>query len=185
MTNFYVYVHTRNDTGEVFYVGKGSGRRAFVRGRTERSQYWTRIAAKHGFTALILERFQNEDDAFCMERYLIASYNALCKSLVNHTLGGEGTSGPCSEEKRLKLLGKKRSAESIQRMRDAQLAVRANENSRRQHTAETKAKMAASANKRFSNPLEKLKLTGPKSAESIEKFKLTWAKKRAEATRRG
>ena len=44
---FYVYEHLRADTGEVFYVGKGSGHRA--RCRQGRNPYWRAVANKHGY----------------------------------------------------------------------------------------------------------------------------------------
>lgn len=47
MTNsFYTYLHRRNDTGQVFYVGKGKGQRAHD--KYKRSAHWKRIVAKHG-----------------------------------------------------------------------------------------------------------------------------------------
>lgn len=46
MLRFYVYQHTRNDTGEVFYVGKGSGDR--LKSNKRRNSHWTRIVAAHG-----------------------------------------------------------------------------------------------------------------------------------------
>ena len=51
---FYVYEHVRNDTGQVFYVGKGSGRRAYY--SSGRNKHWHRIVNKHGFSVTILAR---------------------------------------------------------------------------------------------------------------------------------
>ena len=45
ISEFYTYFHTRNDTGKVFYVGKGKGRRAHEPGR---NPHWKNIVAKHG-----------------------------------------------------------------------------------------------------------------------------------------
>lgn len=56
------YIHTRNDTGAVFYVGKGKERRAHT--HYGRSQHWKRIVAKHGRTVHIVAYFANEADAF-------------------------------------------------------------------------------------------------------------------------
>jgi len=45
---FYVYEHTRNDTGLVFYVGKGNGKRLNVgkNGGGSRNRYWKHIVPK-------------------------------------------------------------------------------------------------------------------------------------------
>lgn len=91
MNRYYVYIHTRNDTGAVFYVGKGKEYRCSDHGN--RNAWWTRIANKHGFTPKVLEHFELESDAFSMERYLIASYKSCGVSLTNQTDGGEGMSG--------------------------------------------------------------------------------------------
>jgi len=91
LPKFYVYVHTRNDTGKVFYVGKGSGRRAFV--HTRRSQHWKNIVAKHGYSVTEMARFDLECDAFSAEIALIAKLRNDGVELVNRTPGGEGVAG--------------------------------------------------------------------------------------------
>ena len=91
MTGFYVYIHTRNDTDEVFYVGKGKEYRHIA--IDNRNKHWNNVVAKHGFTAYILDSFEHESDAFAMERFLIASYKACGATLTNQTDGGEGMSG--------------------------------------------------------------------------------------------
>jgi len=48
---FYVYQHRRNDTDEVFYVGKGSGKRINCGkkgGTKSRSQFWQNVVKKAG-----------------------------------------------------------------------------------------------------------------------------------------
>lgn len=130
--NFYVYLHKRNDTGEVFYVGKGKGRRAYV--SHGRSSLWTHIAKKHGFTVEIVQSELTEAEAFAGEVEVIKRHAGLC----NFTDGGEGISGyrhteetrkvissahsgkkqdPIVVEARtIKLRGKKRSPEFSERM---------------------------------------------------------------------
>lgn len=89
---FYVYVHkiaSGPNEGKVFYVGKGSGRRA---GRTSgRSLWWKRTSDKYGFTHHIIAHFHNEECAFSFERALIAFYGR--ENLCNMADGGEGASG--------------------------------------------------------------------------------------------
>lgn len=76
-------------TGQVFYVGKGSGMRAF--GSGTRSPYWRNVVNKYGYKAHVIMRFDNEDCAFSLERALIRFYGR--QNLCNLTDGGEGVSG--------------------------------------------------------------------------------------------
>lgn len=74
---YYTYIHKRNDTGEVFYVGKGTGRRAWWKFH-EDNKKWCRIA-KNGYSVEIVNRFQNELDALHDEMDLQVYYtNAGC-----------------------------------------------------------------------------------------------------------
>lgn len=88
---FYVYTHSRSSNGSVFYVGKGKGRRAFI--RRGRSLHWERVADKHGFYATIVADGLTEDEAFKIEREKISQFRAKGCGLVNQTYGGEGVSG--------------------------------------------------------------------------------------------
>ena len=90
MNEFYTYFHTRNDTGKIFYVGKGKDDRAYD---FRRNDLWNKITAKHGREVLILEHFEHEEDALSHERYLIESLKSLGFDLANMTDGGEGISG--------------------------------------------------------------------------------------------
>jgi len=82
----YIYLHRTNDTGEVFYVGKGSGNRATeTRGR---NQHWHRVVNKAGFTAEIIVRGLTDEEAYALEVEIIAEYGL--ENLVNQTLGGDG-----------------------------------------------------------------------------------------------
>jgi hypothetical protein len=91
---FYVYGHYRADTGEIFYIGKGHGKRAWVRKGTDgRSDWWHRIVNKHGYTVKLLHEQLTEDNALQKERELIQLYgrqNIGTGPLVNLTDGGEG-----------------------------------------------------------------------------------------------
>ena len=49
---YYVYVHRRNDTNEVFYVGKGKNRRAYS--KTGRNQHWCNIANNLNYLCKLL-----------------------------------------------------------------------------------------------------------------------------------
>jgi len=175
---FYVYIHTKKTTGEVFYVGKGKKYRPYA--KTGRNNFWHAVVKKHDFVWHILEAFSSEQDAFSMERYLIESYLALGVKLANLTLGGEGVSGlVCTEAKRKRLSeshkGKKPSAETRQRMSAAQR--------KRKTPAEVRIKQskAAKGRKRTQEQIAKHKaaLTGRTlSDEHKVKLKLAWERRK-------
>lgn len=87
MNKFYVYAHAKPD-GEVFYVGKGSGKRLFTTGN--RSSLWKRIVSKYGYTAIILEECLTEQDSYEREVYFISYYKSIGQCVANFTLGGDG-----------------------------------------------------------------------------------------------
>lgn len=100
---FYVYVHSRLSTGEPFYIGKGSAKRAYsTRGR---NRYWSRIVSKDGgFYASLLISGVDEDLSMIVEMESIDLFRRRGCSLVNMTDGGDGASGHYpSEETRIKL----------------------------------------------------------------------------------
>lgn len=88
---FYTYLHRRNDTGAVFYIGKGSGRRA--RSSSSRSRHWRAIVARHGYTTEICAEWPDEAQAFAHEVFLISVFLDMGHTIINHTAGGEGVSG--------------------------------------------------------------------------------------------
>lgn len=108
---YFVYLHRRPDTGAVFYIGKGTRTHAKQYGRASvarrRSSFWHAVVEKAGgFTVEVIADFWTEDDAFDMERALIAQYGRRSDggSLCNLTLGGEGHAGlPISASARAKL----------------------------------------------------------------------------------
>lgn len=101
---YYTYFHTRNDTGAVFYVGKGKGCRATARNR---NKMWSAIANKHGFSAQIAARWATEKEAFEHERFLIACFRDMGIKLTNMTDGGEGMSGTHHSDAHKELMRKK------------------------------------------------------------------------------
>ena len=137
---YFIYVHTRNDTGQVFYVGKGTRthakqyQRAYV--TKKRSRFWQAIAAKAGYSVVLYAEFYAEAAAFDMERALIAEFKRARDggTLCNLTLGGEGHVGlSASPETRAKLSaavsgekhfnwGKTLSAETCRRKSDSMRA---------------------------------------------------------------
>ncbi len=102
MTEFYVYLHRKESDNKPFYIGKGKGRRAWVKsGRNER---WIRTAAKHGLNVEILFDGLTEEEALTVEVDCILELRSFGYDLCNMTEGGEGTSGHVvSSDTRLKI----------------------------------------------------------------------------------
>ena len=82
-----VYLHFRLDTGECFYIGKGTEKRA--RAKDGRNPIWNRIVKKSGYKIVIASYFEDEKEALASEVDLIARYTPK----ANITAGGEGVSG--------------------------------------------------------------------------------------------
>ena len=89
--SFYVYEHLRPDNMQVFYVGKGKGKRA--KSKFDRNNYWHNIVNKHGFMVKFIATNIDEELAFLVEQERIDQLKKLNISLVNMTNGGEGSSG--------------------------------------------------------------------------------------------
>lgn len=88
--SFYTYLHRRNDTNAVFYIGKGKGNRAYVK---KRNKFWHSVADSRGFTVEIVARWETEKQAHDHEIFLIWCFRQMNAKLVNQTDGGEGTAG--------------------------------------------------------------------------------------------
>lgn len=92
--DFYVYIHRKQSNGEVFYVGKGKYRRAWL--RSGRPKFWHRVVKKHGLVVEIVMSGLQEWYAFELETGLIALYGRKDLDegcLINMADGGEGASG--------------------------------------------------------------------------------------------
>jgi len=88
---FYIYLHKRLSDNLIFYVGKGKGKRAWVKsGRNER---WNRTVLKHGYFVEILFDNLSESEAFQIEKDCITELRYFNYPLCNMTDGGEGTAG--------------------------------------------------------------------------------------------
>jgi hypothetical protein len=93
MKEFYVYIHRRATTGEIFYIGKGTDGRARLEGR---NRHWINIVKKHGYSVEFVQIGLQEWYAFELEIELIALYGRRdlgLGPLVNMTDGGEGICG--------------------------------------------------------------------------------------------
>ena len=202
---FYTYAHYRASETTPFYIGKGSGKRAYS--TSGRSEYWNRIVQKHGLRVEILAWWDLESDAFEHERFLIACFRGMGVDLCNLTDGGDGTSGfvrseewksAVAERMRVFKTGKKDSEETRKKksesakgrpMSPEAIAKTAAFHRGRKRSPETLAKMSAAlkgkgAGRHVSQETrEKLRknATGKGHSEEIkrvmsEKKKLYWAR---------
>lgn len=90
--DFYVYLHKKKTNGEVFYVGKGRGNRAWV--TSCRSDFWFKVYNKHGRDVELVSENLDEIAALSLEKELIAFYGRRDignGTLVNLCDGGKGT----------------------------------------------------------------------------------------------
>lgn len=85
MIMFYTYAHIRKDTNQIFYIGKGAGRRMFR--KEARNNHWHNVVEKAGFEPIKLAEWSTEDEAYKHEKFLINCFKGL---LVNQSSGGDG-----------------------------------------------------------------------------------------------
>jgi len=110
---FYVYEHIRNDTNEIFYVGKGKVGSGRCNSRDSRNRHWMSIVAKaKGFKVNKIIENISEQNAFEIEIQHIQELKSKGINLCNQTNGGEGKVGwnPTAETRtkmRLNNTGKK------------------------------------------------------------------------------
>lgn len=93
MNKYYVYLHRKAITNEIFYVGKGSTTRAWS--RYGRNELWKRIANKYGFTVEILYDNLTSEQSFSIEKELVDWYGRIdlkTGCLANMSSGGDGPS---------------------------------------------------------------------------------------------
>jgi hypothetical protein len=89
---YYVYAHKDHATGEVFYVGKGNGHRAWETQR--RNDKWKEMVASltNGWDVEVVKQDLSEIEAFELEAELVEQYGgcaALNGTLSNWVPGGE------------------------------------------------------------------------------------------------
>jgi hypothetical protein len=85
---YYVYYHMSETTGEIYYVGKGSGKRAYIFDR--RGKLWDAFKNKHGCKVVIFASNLLENEAFDLEISEIKRLKELKQCRANISLGGDG-----------------------------------------------------------------------------------------------
>jgi hypothetical protein len=106
MDIYYIYQHRRKDTGQIFYVGKGKGKRCFQ--KSNRNKHWHNITTKTEYEVEILFDNLSEDLACFTEIGVITKYKKDGIELCNYTIGGEGTSGFKHSDKSKKVMSRKK-----------------------------------------------------------------------------
>ncbi len=163
---FYTYAHYRPDNS-VFYIGKGHGRRAWV--KQGRNPSWCNIVAKHGdFKVEVLARWATEEEALEHEKFLIWCFRDMGISTANFTDGGEGVVGYKHTEETKQHL-KKLNNERV--LTDEQIAkIRAGRIGRK-HTDQTKKQISQSSVGKVISPEQRQKLslinTGKKQSPEL------------------
>lgn len=107
---FYVYQHLKADSGEIFYVGKGMGKRAYD--NYHRSKYWKGIVAKYGVRVEFIKENLTEAESLQLEIQTIANYRVNGFNLINMTDGGDGTSGYSHTEEHRKKMSEKQTGKN-------------------------------------------------------------------------
>tara|TARA_R110000868_G_scaffold363460_1_gene625736 strand:- start:2824 stop:3687 length:864 start_codon:yes stop_codon:yes gene_type:complete len=137
---FYVYEHIRKDTGAVFYVGKGSGKRC--NHFANRGKFWNNFCKSKQNVEVRLP-IKNVDEEFSLlaEVELIDLYRRRGVRLVNISDGGEGTSGWIPSDKTRQRIGEaNKHTPKASGEKHGMFG--------KKHTPESLAKMVASQNKR-------------------------------------
>lgn len=97
---YYLYIHTKADNGDMFYVGIGTKANSYdhyyrAKDSKKRSEFWKRTVTKHGFKVFIYKEFDTKKEACTEEKKLIKMLGKVKEKtglLVNITDGGEGGS---------------------------------------------------------------------------------------------
>ena len=100
-SDFYVYIHRKKTNNEIYYVGKGTKRRAWDFHHKQRNNLWNKIHNKYGTNVEIVLDSLTEEQAFSLEKDLIEFYGKRSDNagpLANITNGGEGCVGAISGE---------------------------------------------------------------------------------------
>lgn len=116
---YYVYEWYNVDTGDIFYVGKGSGDRYRQKQPTKRNRYFIRYINKHNCLSRKIKENLTEQEAYEFERETIQLYKDAGYKLVNFDEGGRA-GGKCIGEDN-GMYGRTHTPEAISKIRAANL----------------------------------------------------------------
>jgi Mor family transcriptional regulator len=168
INNFYLYFHYRLDTDEVFYIGKGKGRRAY--NKEARNLYWKRIVDKVGYKVEIVQDNISEWEALMLEMDMISLYKKMGYNLANFTWGGQR--GPTGHK--MSAITRKKKSEAVKGEKHPQYG--------KPRSRETKEKLSKIAKEQFKDPTvrkkqaEYAKLSGGHRVPHSEETKLKLSK---------
>lgn len=115
-TMYYVYGHFTED-GKLYYIGKGTGNRAWSTNSQRRNLHWYRVYKKYGLVVKILEDNLTDSEARDREKKIIKEVGL--ENLTNILEGGEGwSSNDIKELWKDPTFRKKQIQERIQRWKD-------------------------------------------------------------------
>ena len=109
----YVYVHRRKTDGSVFYVGKGTGNRAWS--ASKRNKHWVSVTSKHGCDVQILQDGLQSWYAYEVEVEVLSRLLEDGVKLTNKTDGGDGCMGTSTRtlKNRLPSAAQRRNGKSL------------------------------------------------------------------------
>jgi len=92
---YYIYIHINPVKNEIFYIGKGYGKRAYD--RNCRNNHWYNTVNKYDYDVIIINENLTEIDAYELEKKYIKTFGRRdlgLGTLVNLSDGGEGVVNP-------------------------------------------------------------------------------------------
>jgi len=111
------YIHIRNDTDKVFYVGEGRLKRAYA--KNGRNKYWHNIVKICNYTIKILATWNTKQEAQDHEKILVECFKDLNNKLTNiRNGGGDGWTHTPETLKNLSKAQSKRDSSTWAHMRD-------------------------------------------------------------------
>jgi hypothetical protein len=125
---YYIYFHINPIKNEIFYVGKGTGYRAYR--KTGRNKHWKNVVNKYGYNITIIEDNLSYDIANDREKFYINKIGRMDLNngtLVNMTDGGDGTNNKSDEVKdkiRRSLIGRKHTQETKDKISKSKLGTK-------------------------------------------------------------
>lgn len=156
---YFVYRHRRASDGLPFYVGKG--RKYRERDFTNRSDWWKRVARKHGVIIEFLHINLSEEESKLLEVMEINNHKAVGYPMVNKSLGGDGNHGWVPSDETKKRIGDANRGKSPSEDTRKKMSI---SHTGRRHDEKTKIKIGE-ANRRRSDQFNKLIGTKRRSKE--------------------